>query len=124
MCIFGFAVYLFHAGIGPLSPTAVYWIFGLGLCVFVGPTQSASRTFLTRIAPRGEEGELFGLYATTGRAVSFLAPFMYSTAIVLGAGITGTTLEAAAYFGILGLMIVFLIGLFAFIPVKAHQREA
>lgn len=124
MCICGFAVYLFHAGIGPLSATAVYWIFGLGLCVFVGPTQSASRTFLTRIAPRGEEGELFGLYATTGRAVSFLAPFMYSTAIVLGAGIAGTTLEAAAYFGILGLMLVFLIGLLAFIPVKAGQREA
>ena len=27
-----------------------------------------------RLAPPGHEGELFGLYATTGRAVSFLAP--------------------------------------------------
>jgi UMF1 family MFS transporter len=38
--------------------------------VFVGPILSASRSYLARIAPPGREGELFGLYATTGRFVS------------------------------------------------------
>ncbi len=50
---------------------AAFWITGLGLCAFVGPVQSASRSFLARVAPEGREGEIFGLYATTGRAVSF-----------------------------------------------------
>ena len=34
----------------------IFWIFGLLLCLFVGPAQSASRTFLTRLIPRGSRG--------------------------------------------------------------------
>ena len=123
MVVSGFLVFFLHDGAGPLSPNTVFWIFGLILCVFVGPTQSASRTFLARIAPPGEEGEIFGLYATTGRAVSFLSPFMYSNTIVLGAAVAGISLEDAAYFGILGIMLVLLVGLVAFIPVKAQARR-
>lgn len=52
----------------------VFWIFGLILCSFVGPAQSASRTFLARIIPPGREGEVFGLYATTGRAAIWISP--------------------------------------------------
>ncbi len=58
---------------GPL----MFWIFGLLLCLFVGPSQSSARAFLTRIAPVGREGQMFGLYATTGRAVSFLSPMAF-----------------------------------------------
>ena len=54
--------------------STTFWVFGLFLCLFVGPAQSSSRAYLARLAPQGESGELFGLYATTGRAVSFLAP--------------------------------------------------
>ena len=125
MVVVAFIIFFAHAGIdlGPiqLTPTAMFWIFGLILCVFVGPTQSASRTYLARIAPRGEEGELFGLYATTGRAVSFLAPFMYSTCITIAANVMGTSRADAAYFGILGIVLVLLVGLLAFIPVKPQR---
>ena len=122
MVVSGFIIFFLHSGIGSLSPTGIFWIFGLLLCVFVGPTQSASRTFLARIAPAGTEGEIFGLYATTGRAVSFLSPFMYSNAILLGAHLCGKTLEESAYFGILGIILVILVGLAAFIPVKAQPK--
>ena len=44
-----------------------FWIYGLILTLFVGPAQSSSRTFLSRMAPPGYEGQMFGLYATTGR---------------------------------------------------------
>lgn len=123
MVIMGLCVFFFHDGLGPLAPKTVYWIFGLLLCVFVGPTQSASRTYLARIAPPGEEGEIFGLYATTGRAVSFLAPFMYSTAITVGAAAAGIALDQAAYFGILGIGLVLLVGLLTFLPVKAQPKN-
>lgn len=91
----------------------VFWIFGLLLCIFVGPAQSASRTFLARITPEGREGEIFGLYATTGRAVSFLAPLMFSLFISIG---------GAQIFGILGIALVLLAGLVLMLPVKAHPE--
>ncbi len=122
MVAMGLCVFFFHAGVGPLSPKQVYWVFGLILCIFVGPIQSASRTYLARIAPPGEEAEIFGLYATTGRAVSALAPFMYSTAITVGAALLGIGVDEAAYFGILGITLVLVLGLLAFLPVKAQPK--
>jgi len=62
------------ASSGPL----VFWVCGLVLCLFIGPTQSASRTLLLRMAGKGLEGVAFGLYTMTGRAVTFLAPWLFS----------------------------------------------
>ncbi|MFB8386305.1 MFS transporter [Microbacterium sp. NPDC055910] len=89
-----------------------FWIAGLVLCAFVGPIQSASRSFLARITPVGREGEIFGLYATTGRAVSFLAPGLFA----LFVGISGDT-----RLGILGIVLVLLAGLLLMLPVRAKQ---
>src|SRR5699024_11742734 len=60
-----------------------FWIFGLILCAFVGPAQSASRSFLTRLSPDNQEGQLFGLYATTGRAVSWMAPTLFGLFVAI-----------------------------------------
>jgi len=60
-----------------LSGPAAFWICGLALCLFVGPTQSAARTLLLRMTGEGKEGVAFGLYTTTGRAASFLAPWLF-----------------------------------------------
>ncbi|MET4059883.1 UMF1 family MFS transporter [Arthrobacter sp. UYP6] len=95
------------------SGDTTFWIFGLLLCLFVGPAQSASRAFLARLAPEGEEAELFGLYATTGRAVSFLAPTLFAAFI---------TIFGAQRYGILGILLVLLLGLLALLPVKAPGK--
>ena len=97
-------VLLFSSG-----PTA-FWIFGLFLCLFVGPAQSSSRTFLARLAPLGKEGQLFGLYATTGRAVSFLAPTLFGFF---------TFLFDSDRAGIVGILLVLGMGLAALLPVRA-----
>ena len=60
-----------------LSGPVAFWVCGLMLCLFIGPTQAASRTTLLRMAGQGKEGVAFGLYTTTGRAVSFLAPWLF-----------------------------------------------
>ncbi|GAA1347183.1 MFS transporter [Falsarthrobacter nasiphocae] len=82
------------------TATTTFWVFGLFLCLFVGPAQSSSRSYLLRIAPAGHESEFFGLYATTGRAVSFLAPTLFGAFIVLGGqqihGVIGIALVLAA----------------------------
>lgn len=121
MVILGLIVFTFHS-----QGKIIFWIFGLALCVFVGPVQSASRTYLARFIPKGDEAEIFGLYATTGRAASPLAPFFYGTAISLGASLAGTSEADAAHFGILGITIVLAVGLLLFFlvrPAKAKPTE-
>ena len=100
----------------------VFWVFGLGLTIFVGPVQSASRTFLANIIPKGREGEVFGLYATTGRAVSFLAPMMYALAVSFGDLVSpeGTN---ATHWGIVGVILVILLGLALMIPVRSKEAR-
>ena len=93
----------------------VFWAFGLVLCAFVGPAQSASRTFLSRIIPPGREGEVFGLYATTGRAAIWISPLLYSLAISLS---TATATAEKTSWGILGILVVILAGLAVLLPVK------
>ena len=115
MVVAGFGVFFLHAR-GPI----VFWTLGLALCVFVGPTQSASRSFLSRIIPAGREGEVFGLYATTGRAVSFMAPAMYGLFLFIGKRVTPAG-EDYTYWGILGIMLILLVGLGLTIPVKADR---
>lgn len=96
-----------------VSGPVLFWVFGLLLTVFVGPAQSASRSFLTRVAPPGREGQLFGLYTTTGRAVSFLAPSLFG----LFAWRFGSDRA-----GIVGLLLVLGVGLLALLPVRAPVR--
>jgi UMF1 family MFS transporter len=60
-----------------LSGSLAFWVCGLLLCLFVGPTQSAARTLLLRMTGEGKEGIAFGLYTMTGRAAAFLAPWLF-----------------------------------------------
>ncbi len=103
----GLAIFVLHDG-----GATVFWIFGLALCLFVGPAQSAARSYLARITPAGDEGEIFGLYATTGRAVSFLAPMAFGVFVAIG---------GAQYWGILGIVAVLAIGLVLLLLVRTAR---
>lgn len=122
--ITGSLIGLLVAGAGVFfSPEARgFWIFGLLLTLFVGPAQSASRSYLSRMIPPGREGELFGLYATTGRAVSFLAPLLFGLAIALATPFVASG-EAQRY-GILGILVVLLIGLFLLLPIQSPRKTS
>lgn len=87
----------------------VFWVFGLLLTMFVGPAQAASRSLIGRLAPEGGEGELFGLYATTGRAISFITPALFALFVTLG---------GADYWGILGIVTVLGLGLVLMLPLR------
>ena len=93
--------------------TTMFWIFGLILCLWVGPAQSSSRSFLAQVAPAGREGEMFGLYATTGRAASFLAPALFA----LFSGLFSDRI------GIVGIALVLVVGMLALIGVKSPPRQ-
>ncbi len=51
-----------------------FWVFAVMLGVFVGPAQAASRSMMARLAPEHLRGEMFGLYAFSGKATAFVGP--------------------------------------------------
>lgn len=95
----------FGAGAGKI----VFWIGGLILSAAVGPAQAASRALLTRVTPEAMQGEVFGLYATTGRVASVLSPALWTVFIVA---------FSSTIFGVLGIAIVLALGLVLLIFVK------
>ncbi|MBL6928367.1 MAG: MFS transporter [Rhodospirillales bacterium] len=65
---------VFGAAMLIIESKMLFWFFGLGLGVFVGPAQAASRTFMARLAPAHLRTEMFGLYALSGKATAFIGP--------------------------------------------------
>lgn len=116
LVVLGAAIFVLHDG-----GKTVMWTLGLAMTAFVGPAQAASRSFLARVIPDGQGGEIFGLYATTGRVVSFLSPAAFGLFIWLGALITGE--DNTQYWGILGIALVIAAGLAVLIPVKTPQEQ-
>lgn len=107
LVVTGTLVFLLHDG-----GTTVFWVLGLVLCLFVGPAQSASRSLLSRVIPPGRESEVFGLYATTGRAASFLAPMAFAVLITVG---------GSQHWGILGIIAVIALGLVLLLRVRPDR---
>lgn len=115
LVVSGSCVFIF-ASMGEIA----YWMFGLMLCLFVGPAQASSRTFVSRFTPAGREGEVFGLYQFTGRAVSFLSGSFWSLSIgiAVSLGISGNT----TIYGIWGLVLILFVGMLLLF--RVHPRPA
>jgi UMF1 family MFS transporter len=96
-----------------LSGAAAFWVCGLLLCLFIGPVQASARTLMLRMSADGKEGVAFGLFTTTGRAVSFLAPWLFSAFIdVFGSDRAGMG----------GLCVVLVAGLMGMLAVRTPGR--
>jgi UMF1 family MFS transporter len=115
LIVAGMSVFFFYS-----AGTITYWIGGLALCLFVGPAQAASRTFVSRFTPHGREGEVFGLYQTTGRAVSFLSGTFWAISISIANSILGS--DGNTIWGIWGLMVILVVGLVLLL--RVHPRPA
>jgi MFS transporter, UMF1 family len=90
------------------SGPRAFWLCGLLLAVFVGPAMASSRALLLQLAKDGGEGVAFGLYTMTGRAVSFVAPWLFSVFVdafgAVRAGLGGICLVLGA--GLLAMLVV------------------
>ena len=69
LMVLGISILLIHS-------TSWFWALSLTLGLFVGSVQSASRSFMARIAPKEIVTELFGLYALSGKATAFINPWL------------------------------------------------
>ena len=74
------ALMLFGLGALLVEDKAQFYVFGLGLGVFVGPVGSASRSLMARLAPPDLATEFFGLYALVGKATAFVGPALFGWA--------------------------------------------
>ncbi|ORW97138.1 hypothetical protein AWB92_04590 [Mycobacterium sp. IEC1808] len=96
-----------------VSGPHAFWLCGLLLAMFVGPSLASSRALLLQLAKDGGEGVAFGLYTMTGRAVAFVAPWLFSVFVdVFG----------AVRAGIGGICLVLTAGLVAMLVVRVPAR--
>ena len=112
--ILGASAVFFFRDLGQIT----FWIFGLILTLFVGPAQASSRTFVARFTPHGREGEVFGLYQTTGRAVSFLSGTMWALSIWAANTILGG--DKNTIYGIWGILVILIVG--TFLLTRVHPK--
>ncbi|ROR73233.1 UMF1 family MFS transporter [Bogoriella caseilytica] len=118
--IVGYTVTMVEVEEPPIPLTWVFVMCGLGLSSFVGAAQSASRTLLTRMTPAKDINEMFGLYATVGRGVSFISPALIAAFTSLGIAVYGTE-SRGQFLGMLGIVLTLVLGLLAFLPLKARD---
>ena len=97
-----------------LSGPRAFWVTGLLLCLFIGPAQASARTLLLRMSSQGKEGVAFGLYTMTGRAVSFVAPWLFSVFVEVFGAVRA---------GMGGLCLVMAVGLLGLLMVRAPRRS-
>ena len=83
-------------------PAAAFYFCGAVIGATSGSLQAASRTMLIHQADRERMAEAFGLYALTGKATSFLAPFFVALA---------TDLSGSQRVGVVPILALLAIGL-------------
>lgn len=105
------------AGDGLYAATSerLYLALGLMIGLAAGPVQAASRTLLCRLAPPGEIGQFFGLFALTGKITSFMGPLLV--------GIV-TDLSGSQRWGVLPLILLFGVGAALLITVRMPPLAA
>jgi UMF1 family MFS transporter len=102
---------VFGLAVGPDSrvPDLAFYLLGALIGAAGGALQSASRTMMVTQADPARITEGFGLYALSGKATSFMAPFLIAV-------VTAATGSQQA--GIIPLVVLFLIGLVLLFWVK------
>lgn len=105
---------IFGAGMLIVESTFWFWVFGMGLGVFVGPAQAASRSLMARLAPPDMQTEMFGLYALSGKATAFAGPMLVGWV---------TVASGSQRAGMATIIVFFVAGLALLLPVKEPVRE-
>ena len=100
---------------GSSTPDIVFYLCGCLIGAAGGAVQAASRTMMVRQANPERMTEAFGLYALSGKALSFMAPGLIALA---------TTLSESQRLGVSPLILLFAVGLFLLVWVKPEGEPA
>lgn len=78
------------------------------------PVQASSRSLLARLAPPEKITQYFGLFAFSGKATAFLAPFLIATL---------TEVTNSQRLGISAIALFLVTGMIMMLPVRSPQRK-
>lgn len=107
------ALFVFGTAILLVESKLWFYVLGAALGVFVGPVQAASRSFMARLAPEDLRGEMFGLYALSGKITAFLGPPLFGS-VTLATG--------SLRWGMATILVFFVVGFLLLTLVPAPQR--
>lgn len=107
---------LIAASITAVTATTLFWFWtaGIGIGLFVGPAQAASRSLMARLAPGERRAAYFGLFALSGKATAFLGPAIVAFA---------TSASGSQRIGLATIIGFFVIGLLLILPVAEPQHK-
>jgi UMF1 family MFS transporter len=99
-----------------VTDSVIFWWLGLSLGLFVGPVQSASRSYMARTAPAHLRNEMFGFFALSGKCTAFAGPLLVGWITYL------TKSERA---GMSVILIFFIIGFIfmCLVPDAKHDKQ-
>lgn len=107
--IWGLLIAVILATVAPDKTT--FWVAGILVGIFAGPNQSASRSLMGRFVPPEKESEFYGFFAFSGKATSFLGPFLFGNVTILVEQLFGGEAPFAPQrAGIAVLIVLFTIG--------------
>ena len=90
----------------------VFLIFGILIGICGGPVQAASRAMVARLVPPHEIGKFYGLYALSGKATAFAAPFTVAWL---------TAAYASQRAGVAVIIVFFAAGFLLLLPVRQER---
>ncbi|CCB91664.1 permease, major facilitator superfamily [Waddlia chondrophila 2032/99] len=86
----------------------LFWILALFAGLFVGPLQASSRSLMAHLAPKHLYNEMFGFFALSGKATSFLGPWIVSWLILEYGSMRIGLAVVVAFYTIGGILMLFI----------------
>jgi len=107
------------AGIVGVTWTSIagFWVAATVIGIMMGPNQSASRSLFAKLVPEHKHGEMFGLFAFSGKMSSLLGPLAYGTVL-------SATCDHRLAMGTIVLFFVVGLGILAFVREEEGIRLA
>ena len=105
ICVFGFQ----------LDQAWEFWVLAISVGLAQGGIQSLSRSYYGKIIPKNESNEYFGFFDIFGKFADFMGPLFLAFS---------ATLFGSSKYGILALVILFVIGLILILKVEKLDKES
>ena len=85
---------------------AQFWVVAVFAGTGLGAVQSASRAMLSRLIPRGMEGEVFGFYSLCGKSAAIMGPLVFGGVSHAAGGNQRLGILAIGAFFLIGLVLL------------------
>lgn len=95
-----------------IESKTIFIMLAMGLGIFMGPVQAASRTMISKLCPPEMITQSYGLYAFTGKSISFFGPLMFGIA---------TTMFGTQQAGMATIILFWVVGLLLLLKVKEER---